>query len=372
MATATKKQSAIRAVVGSDESEVKRVAKEIAAELSPEAAGEFGCDTIDGAAENADQAAVRVHQAIEALLTVPFFGGDKLVWLKSVNFLADNVLGRSAAVLDSLEKLGDLLAKGLPSGVKFLISAIDGDKRRSFYKTLSKVAKVEVFDKVDATRAGWEEEVSGVVEGRAAQNGLSFTAEALELFTLLTGGDTRQIENEIEKLDIYLGAGRRKATADDVRLLVPLSRAGVIFELGNAVAVRDPKRCLSLMEQLLRQGESAIGILLVAFAPTVRNLLLVRDLMARYKLPKPQAAFHFTATLNRLPEAATQHLPRKKDGTINGYALGIAAMNADRYSTAELQSLLAACLHANVQMVTTQLDPKVVLSEMVAKLAPAC
>src|SRR5436309_7756771 len=75
------------AVVGSDESEVKRAAGELARELLPAGAGDFGMDAIDGAAGNADEAATRIHQTIEALLTLPFFGGEKLVWLKNANFL---------------------------------------------------------------------------------------------------------------------------------------------------------------------------------------------------------------------------------------------------------------------------------------------
>src|SRR5208337_4687723 len=102
MATADKKKSstAAWAVVGSDESEVKRAAREIADKLAPKDAGEFGSDVIDGQVDNVDQAVTRIHQTVESILTLPFFGGDKLVWLKNANFLGDNVMGRSASVLE--------------------------------------------------------------------------------------------------------------------------------------------------------------------------------------------------------------------------------------------------------------------------------
>jgi DNA polymerase-3 subunit delta len=370
-ATKSKTTSAFHAVVGSDESEVKRTALELAGQLVSPDAGEFGRDIIDGAADNADQAVTRIHQAIEAVLTLPFFGGEKLVWLKNANFLADNVTGRSAGVLEALEKLSKTLASGLPENVKFLLSAPDIDKRRTFYKNLSKLGKVTVCDKLDSSRSGWEEEVAGVIRTRARERQLKFTGDALELFTLFTGGDSRQIDNELEKLDLFLGPRRREVTPADVRLLVPVSRQGVIFELGNAIAQRDLCHCIALLDQLLHQGESPIGILLVAIVPTVRNLLFVKDLMDRHRLPKPQMPFHFTATLNRLPESATRHLPRKKDGAINGYALGIAACQAHRFKLPELQEMLAACLQANVQLVSTQLDNRVVLSELLVKVAAA-
>jgi len=370
MAAVAKKKisNAIHAVVGSDESEVKREALQLASQLGSPEAGEFGRDIIDGTAENADQAVTRIHQTIEAILTLPFFGGEKLVWLKNANFFGDNVTGRSAGVLEAVEKLGETLAAGVPDNIKFLLSAPDIDKRRSFYKNLSKLGNVTVFDKLDSSRSGWEEDAENLIQTRARNRGLRFAGGALELLAQFTGGDSRQVDNELEKLDLYLGKQRRDISEADIRLLVPVSKAGVIFELGNAIAKRDLCGCLQLLDQLLYQGESAVGILLVAIIPTVRNLLMVKDLMERHRLPRPQQPFHFTATLNRLPESATRHLPRKKDGGINGFALGIAASQVHRYALKELKSNLVACLQANIQLVTSQLDEKVVLSGLLVKL----
>ncbi|HEX8281475.1 MAG TPA: DNA polymerase III subunit delta, partial [Chthoniobacterales bacterium] len=344
----------IHAVVGSDESEVKRVAAELAAKLTPPDAGDFGLEVIDGAGDNAEQSASRVRAAIEGLQTLPFFGG-KLVWLKNANCLGDTVIGRSAAVQGALEELGDVLEAGLAPDVTFLISATEVDKRRSFYKALSKRAELEVIDKLDASRSGWEEEATEIVRRRAKMRGLNFREDALDLFVLLTGGDTRQIDNELEKIDLYLGT-TRDVTDEEVRTLVPLSRAGVIFELGNALAACDLDRALALVRALLDQGETAIGILLVAILPTVRNLLLAKDLMERHRVPRPSAPFSFISSVNRLPASATEHLPRKKDGTVNAYALGIAAMSAHRFNTNQLVAGLEACLEANLQLVSSQLD----------------
>src|ERR1700738_102962 len=356
----------IHAVVGSDESEVKRVAAEVAAKLTPPDAGDFGVEIIDGAADNAEQAAARIRSTIEALQTLPFMGGAKLVWLKNANFLADTVIGRSASVQSALEELADVITSDLGPDVTFLFSATEVDKRRSFYKTLGKRAEVQVFDKLDSSRGGWEEEATEIVRGHAAKRKLQFDDDALELFVLLTGGDTRQIDNELEKIDIFLG-NKRQVDVDLVRDLVPLSRAVVIFELGNALAERDLERALKLVKNLLDQGETAIGILLVAVIPTVRNLLLTKDLMDRHRLSRPHAPFQFISVLNRLPASATAHLPRKKDGSISGYALGIAAQNAHRFETSRLIEGMEACLQAKLRLVTPQLDHELVLTEVVVK-----
>ena len=363
----------IYAVVGSDDSEVKRAASELAEKLTPPDAGDFGSEIIDGCADNADQAAARIRSTIEALQTLPFFGGRKLVWLKNVNFLGDDQKARSTVVQSALEELAGVIEGDLGNEVTFLISATEVDKRRTFYKTLAKRAEVQIFDKLDSTRGGWEEEATEIVRNRAQKRKRQFDDEALDLFVLLTGGDTRQIDNELEKIDIFLGGSTAKmaaprVTVDVVRELVPLSRAGVIFELGNALAQRDLERALKLVRHLLDQGESAIGILLVTILPTIRNLLLAKDLMERHRLPRPHQPFQFISTLNRLPASATEHLPRKKDGSINGYVLGLAAQNAHRFDTKQLIAGMRACLEANLQLVTTQLDHELILTEIVVKL----
>jgi DNA polymerase-3 subunit delta len=413
----------IHAVVGSDEAEVKRVAADLAKKLAPSDAGDFGLETIDGSADNAEQAAARIRSTIEALQTLPFFGGGKLVWLKNANFLADSQIGRAAGVQLALEELAEIMRSDFGAGTVLLISAIDVDKRRSFYKTLVKRAELQVFDRLDSSRGGWEEEATEIVRARVAKRQLQFDDDALDLFVLFTGGDTRQIENELEKLEIACSTGfqpvgragvspaqteagspRRlgpatgkmpaiptassqdesvrladmmampRITVDLVRELVPLSRAGVIFELSNALAARDLQLALTVVRRLLDQGESAIGILLAAIVPTVRNLLLAKDLLERHRLAPPRGSggpFHFISTLNRLPESATKHLPRKKDGSINAYALGMAAQNAHLFETERLVAGMQACLDANLRLVTTQLNHELVLTEVVVKLIGA-
>jgi DNA polymerase-3 subunit delta len=363
----TSEPSNVFAVIGSDEGETKRRARELAIKLTPEQGGDFGVDTIDGMADNAEQAVLRIRQAKEAIQTLPFFGREKLVWLKNVNFLADTVTSRSATVQEAMEELKDVLSHGLPDGVRFLLSASEIDKRRSFYKSLGKFAKVEQFDRIDQTRPGWEEEVQEVARRLAAELDLEFEPEALEMFVRLAGGDGRQLRNELEKIDLYLGDTRVIQT-DAVRALVAKSTSGVIWELGTCISKRQLGESLTLLDQLIFQGETPIGILYAAIIPTVRNLLVTKELFLRHNLRRPQSPFQFNAILAELPEEAIRHLPRRKDGGINAYALGLAAFEARRFQLPELIEGFESCLKANIQLVTTQLEPKLILSRLLVKI----
>jgi DNA polymerase-3 subunit delta len=118
-----------------------------------------------------------------------------------------------------------LIENGLGSDVTFLISATGVDKRRSFYKSLAKRAELQVFDRLDSSRSGWEEEATEIVRSRAQKRKLQFDDDALDLFVLLTGGDTRQIENELEKIDIFLqgASGKSRSCPGAGAALAPAS-----------------------------------------------------------------------------------------------------------------------------------------------------
>jgi DNA polymerase III subunit delta len=365
------------AVVGSDEGAVKKRAHELAAELAPKDAGDFGVDLLDGAAENTDQAVTRIHQTVQAIQTLPFFGSAKLVWLKDVNFLGDSTVGRSTQVQTALEELKDMLSDGLPSDVTVLLSATEVDKRRSFYKAISKLGRFEQFDRIDTSKSGWEEAVEGMAQHMAGGRGLRFQPDALEAFARLAGADSRQIENEIEKIDLFLGNDvaeasqpqeSREISLEVVRSLVAKTATGVIWELGNAISRRNLSEALDLLQQLLFQGETAMGILFAAIIPTMRNLLAAKELCDSNGLRPPQAPFQFGPMINRLPESSVSFLPRKKDGSINSYALGLAACEIHRFSIEELRQGLKDCLTANIRLVTTQLEPKLILSDLLVKL----
>ena len=373
--SATKSKASLsatfQAVLGSDDAEVKRYARELADVMTPAGGGDFAVEIIDGTSSNASDAATRIRQTMDALQTFPFFGGEKLVWLKNANFMGDTVTGRAADVVEGLEALIEMLTSGLPDGIRFLLSATEVDKRRSFYKALGKLAKVTVFDTLDTSKAGWEEAAMELARQLAETAGVRLKHDALELLAIRTGGDRRTIVSELEKLALYTGEEQRDATVADVALLVPMTAEAVIFELGNALASRNARNALALLQQLLSQKESPIAILLVAIIPTFRNLLAVKDLMDRHKLSRPAQPFFFGKTLEKLPPEATEHLPRKKDGTVNAYALGIAAQHTHRFTLAELRAAQKTVLETNVALVTGAQDPEGLLQQLVVRLTAA-
>jgi DNA polymerase-3 subunit delta len=263
-----------------------------------------------------------------------------------------------------------VLGAGLAEDIHFVLSAREVDKRRSFWLKLSKQFMVEVHDVPDLRGKDSEAELEVIITERAERLGLEFDLDALGLFISLCGEQTLLITSELDKIDLYLGDERRRIRLDDVCQLIPQNREGIVFELGSALAARHPQRALHCLDQLLAQGENGVGILLAGVLPKMRTLAFARDLVETYQLPIGQYDYKkFCATIQSLPVDQTAHLPQKKDGSgLNLYPIFLAAQESRNYSAAELRQGLHSCLRANRLLVTTGLDTRTVLSQMIVRV----
>lgn len=358
--------SQIHVIVGSDEGTVSEEALKVFNRYKPEGGDEFSTEIIDGVVANADEALTACSTAIQALQTLPFFGGGKTVWLKNVNFLGADRTSKAEATKEGAEALLRCLQEGLADDIHFVFSSSAFNKSRSLCKFLAKEGDIKTYDKPDVSRDGWQEQVAKIVQGLAKDLGLGFEAEALELFVMLAGEDTRQIRAELEKIDVYLG-DRREVTPDDVRMMVPLSRAGVVFEIGNALQKRNGARALELVDQQMARKESAVGILRASIIPTVRNLFMAAAASDGRKIPNNNYN-QYAAALNAIPERERAWLPQKKAGGVNAYPLFLASRSAAGFGLEKLRRAMQACLEADRCLVTTGLDDRMVLHRLVVSI----
>jgi DNA polymerase-3 subunit delta len=209
-----------------------------------------------------------------------------------------------------------------------------------------------------------------MVEGMAEEYGLSFDSGALDLFVMRTGEQSRQIENELEKLDLFLGE-ERLVTSDHVRQIVAQTRNGIVFELGTAMGKRQLPLALELLDQLLFQGESPVGVLLAAVVPKVRNLFFAQDLAERFGVKASTSRWgynDYVRDLGALPASATAHLPKNKEGAVSAYPLFFSSQEAGNFTREELFKAMEDVLIANRRLVTTQIDPKLVIGEFLVRM----
>ncbi|MDQ8190507.1 DNA polymerase III subunit delta [Roseibacillus persicicus] len=354
---------AIHAVFGTDEGRVAEEAHALFEKLKPADGDEFANDIIEGVADDSEHAFRLSASTVEAIQTVGFFGGAKVVWLKGATYLGDDRTGGAERAKAGVENLLECLKAGVSPEVEVLISAPVIDKRRGFYKWLQKNAEVKIYDKIDVSKEGWEEEVAVLVQRRAKEMKLSFEDDALDLFVQLAGEDTRQIGNELTKMSLYLGDDAT-VSIDEVRVMIPPSRKGVIWEISRAIERGEAARAVELIDAQLDKGENAIGLMRAAIIPTVRNLFYARLALDAGAAP----GYGFGKSLEKLPPEKRAVFPKKKDGGINAWGLSQAVGKVGKRNLSQMRKALEFCLKADKSLVTTSLDHRLVLHRLVVEL----
>ena len=114
------------------------------------------------------------------------------------------------------------------------------------------------------------------LRARAKDRQAEITPEACHVLVESVGENTRLLASEIDKLSAYVGVGGSIGVAE-VRLLTPVERQAVIFDLTDAMARRDRSRALALLHELLAGGEAPLGIVALTAFQT-RALMQVKTL----------------------------------------------------------------------------------------------
>ncbi len=128
------------------------------------------------------------------------------------------------------------------------------------------------------------------VEDEARSQGAQIDKSAVDLLTadLSPEDDRSQLVQELGKLATYAGEGGR-IDAATVRLLTPASVQEDVFRMVNAMAERDSKTALAMLEQMFASGRHPFE-LLGTIAWQFRNLLQVKELDRKRMRPAEIAA----------------------------------------------------------------------------------
>ena len=141
-------------VCGDDEFAVKERARELYNEWCQELGG-MDHEVIDAQVTNSGEALKALARLREALQTLPFFGSGKAVWLQNCSFLGEERTASAQAVTESLADLSQELKAFNWQNVRLLITSGKVDKRKTFYKTLEKIGRVEAFNALSVDDRDW-------------------------------------------------------------------------------------------------------------------------------------------------------------------------------------------------------------------------
>jgi DNA polymerase-3 subunit delta len=358
-------------ICGDDEFAVKQRAKQLYQQWCDEVGGGMDHEIIEAGVSNSGEALNAIARLREALQTLPFFGSGKVVWLRDCNFLGDERVAAAQAVTETLNDLGEELKNFSWRDMRLLISAGKVDKRKTFFKILDKTGLVENFSGWSADDRDWAERAEVAARTAVHERKKDISEEALSELVSCVGPNPRQLDNEIEKLCLFIG-GQKKIEVADVSAICTRNKTARAFALGDALGDRDLPRLLRRLDEELWEirfdpQKSEIG-LLYGLISKIRAMLLLKE-MLREGWIKPEMDYNrFKAQLGRVPADKLPADKKYNPLALNPYVLYKALPQVKRYSEAELILAMDLLLRCNQRLVSSGLEEALVLQQTLVQI----
>jgi DNA polymerase-3 subunit delta len=176
---------------------------------------------------------------------------------------------------------------------------------------------------------------------RAKKLDVKITGEATKLLANFMGNNLRLLANELDKLATYVGKnGTIHAT--EVRQLSAQAQEARIFDLTDALALRNRKQALNILHDLLSGGEPPLK-LIGTITSQVRSLLLVKELAQ-----KGMRGAQIASTLGIAPFIADKSLRQ-----------------VGNFSVAQLEGTYRQLLETDAALKRSRLTPEMALDLLV-------
>jgi DNA polymerase-3 subunit delta len=193
---------------------------------------DMGAETevIDARAQNVAEVESFINQFTQSAQNLSLFGDKKIVWLRQVNFLADNQTGRAEGTKKALEGLTSLLETFSDPNTYLLISGAPVDRRKAFPKFFDKQSRLLYLA---ATKQ--LDQLVALVNEACRNLEVEIDGEACEALIDRVAGNTRMMISELQKLATYLAdKDPRRITYPLVNDMVSAFGETEFFELADA------------------------------------------------------------------------------------------------------------------------------------------
>ncbi len=367
----TEYSTGLALICGDDDFAVKQRAKQIFSVWSAELGG-MDHEIIDASVGNSGDALTALGKLREALHTLPFFGGGKVVWLRDCNFLGEERTASSAAVTETLAGSGGRTEK------IFLAKRPAAHQRRQGGQA------ERLLQNAGKNRHGGK--LFGVVAGR---QGLGRIAPKSPPRTLCASGRRRfpttrwanwstapaptrgSWKMKLRSCAVFVG-DRQKIELADVTTICSRNKTAKAFALGDALGDRDLPRLLQRLDEELWEtkfdkDKSEIG-LLYGLIGKVRAMLLLKEMLREGWIKETRDYNQFKAQLERVP---ADKLPADKKFNplaLNPYVLYKALPQVKKYTSAELVRAMDVLLRCNQRLVSSGLDEALVLQQALVQI----
>jgi len=282
----------------------------------------FNLDVMDGSKVDAKD--VVAHAS-----SFPMMGPRRVVVVKEFEKLVGDESAR--------EIITAYISRPLESTCLTLVSLEPDFRRKPFTDLKKKATLVECKPMYDQHVPSW-------IADRIKRQGKEANVEACRLIQAYVGNSLRSLQNEIEKLFIFVGE-RDQITSEDVATVVGASKGYTIFELQDAIGRKDAKEAVKILERMLTLGQSP-QMIIVMLTRFFNQLWKLSDLKLR-RVPDSEIA----REIGIPPYFVKQYLEFRSN-----------------FTTEQIEQNFKSLLEADTVLKTTMRDAHLVLDILVVSL----
>ena len=266
-------------------------------------------------------------EIISQAQTMPFFAAHRIVMVEDSGFFKK-----------TSEELCEYFPQ-IPETTILLFVETDVDKRSRMYKQTQKYGRVVQFSRQK------EQVLKKWILSQMKKEGKKITEPVLNLFLEYAGDDMEIISRELEKLFGYT-MGRDVITEEDVKAVGVPSVSNHIFDMIDALAVKDRERAMALYLDLLRLKEKSMRIL--ALIGRQFNILLNLKSMKRTGTSEREMA----STVGIPPFAVKKNLSQ-----------------AAKFSQEQIQAAIRLCVEADENVKAGRLTDRMAVELLMMTLS---
>lgn len=204
---------------------------------------------------------INPKELIDLSETLPFFKEKRMILVENSGFFKN-----------SCDDLAEYMSQ-VPESTCFVFVEEEVDKRSKLFKAASRAGSAVEFETPK------EDMLIRWILGRIQREGKKITQSVMQLFLSKTGSDMENIDKELEKLICYT-LDKTEISAADVEAICTGQTENKIFEMIDAISVRNQKKALDLYYDLLALKEAPMRILFL-IARQFQNLLLIKSMSAK-------------------------------------------------------------------------------------------
>jgi len=357
-------------ITGDDEPTIETEARKLVREIAGDEPDAFALEIVREK-ENATISDL-IHEVVRAVLSPPFLGGRKTVWLQNFHgFDREGSQKDTSPEASAFRKLAELIGKGIGDDMVLIMNGPDADQRKALCRACKAHGVLRIHRKPDIRQSRtWQGDMRQLVTKAAEDKGVALPRDVLGFLVDALGTDTARVDSELEKLICYCGGPDAPITLDAVEEVCLAEGETVSWAFTGAIGDRRPGQAIQHADTLLRQEkdpEGAVMGLLVQTQRHLRNLLEVKVFMHRSKIRAPGAVQDAIKALSDEDKAAFE-----REGldivTYNPYRVLKLAESAVRYGGTELVKGIIATRDAYRKCVSSTSSNRVVLENLVLRI----